>query len=161
MGFLTQEELHCILNYDRDTGLFTWKNPVLRSRFKSGDHAGSAHSDGLHYRIVVKGREYMAHQLAWLYVYGELVFGLDHIDRNGLNNKISNIRKATKADQSANQVHRGIRKQKNGRWEARIMRGGKRESLGSYQTQHDAEQSYRRRHAELNKDFSPYHGAHS
>ena len=77
---LTQERLHEVLNYDPDTGIFTWKERPIET-FKTvgagntwntryaGTVAGSKDKDGY---IVVRigGKRYFAHRLAFLYVHG-------------------------------------------------------------------------------------------
>ena len=90
---LTQEYLKSILDYDLDTGIFTWKiNKAKRTNI--GDIAGW--SDNGYREIEINDKKYKAHRLAWLYVYGEMPKKLiDHVDGNRSNNKISNLREAT------------------------------------------------------------------
>ena len=97
---LTQEYLKSILDYDLDTGVFTWKVNKSQST-KAGDVAGWV-CDG--YRgIEINNKGYKAHRLAWLYVYGEMPKNLiDHIDNNRSNNRISNLREATYQSNSEN-----------------------------------------------------------
>jgi hypothetical protein len=97
---LSQEYLKSILDYDFDTGIFTWK--VNKSkRTKIGDVAGWLYNG---YReIEINNQKYKAHRLAWLYVNGEMPKNLiDHIDGNRSNNKISNLREATYQANSEN-----------------------------------------------------------
>ncbi len=62
---LTQEELHADLNYDPETGVFTRRF----SRGRAGEEAGTVNGSG--YReIRVRTQRYLAHRLAWFYVYG-------------------------------------------------------------------------------------------
>jgi len=97
---LTQEYLKSILDYDLDTGIFTWKVSKA-NRTKVGDVAGWSYNG---YReIEINNKAYKAHRLAWLYVYGEMPKNLvDHIDGNRSNNKISNLREATYQENSEN-----------------------------------------------------------
>lgn len=92
---LTQEYLKSILHYDPESGAFTWINSGRRGW--RGKPAGSLfnlkRSRTSYLRIKIKNKNYLAHRLAWLYMYGEMPDSiLDHIDENGLNNSISNIR---------------------------------------------------------------------
>ena len=97
---LTQEYLKSILDYDLDTGIFTWKVSKA-NRTKVGDVAGWSYNG---YReIEINNKAYKAHRLAWLYVYGEMPKKLiDHVDGNRSNNKISNLREATYQENSEN-----------------------------------------------------------
>ncbi len=97
---LTQEYLKSILDYNLDTGIFTWKvNKAQRT--KIGDVAGWL-SNG-YTKIEINNNSYNAHRLAWLYVYGKLPENLvDHIDGNRSNNKISNLRESTYQTNSQN-----------------------------------------------------------
>lgn len=65
---LTAEQLRDVLNYDPETGLFTWRK-MSRRHWLLGTIAGAQHSGG-YVRIYVNGREYYGHRLAWLYVHG-------------------------------------------------------------------------------------------
>lgn len=97
---LSQEYLKSILDYDLDTGIFTWK--VNKSqRTKIGDVAGWLYNG---YReIEIDNKKYKAHRLAWLYVNGGMPKNLiDHIDGNRSNNKISNLREATYQENNEN-----------------------------------------------------------
>ena len=97
---LTQEYLKSILDYDLDTGVFTWK--VNKSkRAKAGDVAGWIYNG--YWEIEIDHKKYKAHRLAWLYVYGEMPKNLiDHIDNDRSNNRISNLREATYQTNSEN-----------------------------------------------------------
>lgn len=102
---LTQERLKDLLDYDSNTGLFTWR--VYRARgAKIGQTAGS-YSDTGYIDIRVDGRLYRAHRLAWLYLHGYFPENdIDHIDRVKINNKASNLRVVSK---SCNSRNTGIR----------------------------------------------------
>jgi hypothetical protein len=44
----------------------------------------------------------LAHQLAWMYVYGYFPKEMDHIDRDPLNNRFTNLRDITHSNNSVN-----------------------------------------------------------
>lgn len=114
-----------LLNYDRATGLFNWKNDMSHA-VKGGDLAGSIDKGNgylnlqlsRHKKVVkVKG-----HRLAWFMVHGSAPkFSLDHIDGNKANNRIENLREATdQQNQSNRSCHR------NGfLWGTNRIQGGK------------------------------------
>ena len=89
---VTQEHLKFILDYNPDTGIFTWINPNKYSKQKFGDIAGSVDGKGyIHIRI--DGSRYKAHRLAWIYMYGiEPKDQIDHINNIKTDNKIKNLR---------------------------------------------------------------------
>ena len=90
----TQKQLKQILKYDPKTGEFIWK--VNRSsNARAGSVAGTLNNGYI--QIMISGKIYYAHHLVWLYVYGYLPeHEIDHIDRNKSNNKINNLRHATR-----------------------------------------------------------------
>ena len=132
----SSDELKELLIYNKETGIFTWK----QGRF-SGKQAGFTRSDG-YVQIKVKNKPYLAHRLAWLYVTGAfpLLF-IDHIDHNKDNNVFTNLREVTKAENCQNVERKGIRKRQE-RYDARIMVNGQSKFLGSFDTEDEAKQAY-------------------
>lgn len=154
LGSITVERLRELFTYDPYTGDFT-RRKVTHNRFKVGEKAGFLNATG-RWELGIDGKWYLAHRLAWLYVYGvwpsELI---DHIDSNPLNNSISNLREATPAQNKANSRVsknnvlgvKGVRLQikgKNGtpRYRARIRVNGKLIHLGYFDTSEKASQAY-------------------
>lgn len=87
--------LRKLLSYNRGTGLFRWKVRPRLGKVKIGDVAGGAHHQG-YIHVTINRRKYLAHRLAWLYVYGEWPqHEIDHLDGNRSNNKIKNLREAS------------------------------------------------------------------
>jgi AP2 domain/HNH endonuclease len=86
----------------------------------------------------------------------------DHKDCNGLNNKLSNLRVATSAQNQFNQRLRkdnksgvkGVYWCKRGkRWRAQIRVNGKHIYLGSYTDKNDAAAAYAKASAEMHGEF--------
>ena len=141
---LTLERLKEALSYDAETGIFTWKT-FGGPRATIGTVAGAIRKRG--YRLIcIDGGQYKASRLAWLYVYGEWPEGyLDHINGIKHDDRLSNLRKATIADNSANKVGtgpsgvKGVYKTSCGKfYQVSIMRHGKQKYLGTYKTLEEA-----------------------
>jgi HNH endonuclease len=144
---MTPERLRELLSYDEHTGEFL--RLVDRGRERAGTMAGTINSRG--YRCIKIDRKlYKAHRLAWLYMTGSWPSAeIDHIDVNPSNNRFSNLRLATRAQNSMNKKvqlnntcgFKGVRK--NGtRWEARIRIEGQLVSIGQFVTPEMAHGAY-------------------
>ena len=146
---LTAERLRAVLDYDRDSGVFTWRLRISR-KIRVGSIAGNIMRNG-YVQLMIDGRNYMAHRLAWLYVYGcwpQKV--IDHIDGNPTNNRISNLRDVTQRENTENQRHPrsnnavgllGVCRNKH-RWRATIQSCGRWRHLGTFDTPEEAHSAY-------------------
>lgn len=95
MNTLTQERLKTLLHYDPDTGVFTYA--CARPKVRVGAEAGHTHAGHGYRQIKIDGKLYLAHRLAWLYVYGEWPTELlDHVNRNRVDNRLCNLRSSDK-----------------------------------------------------------------
>jgi hypothetical protein len=153
---LTQEKLMQFVTYEPETGIFRWKFAVNYS-IKPGDRAGCQQNHG--YRSISIDRERcLEHRLAWLYVYGEHPAGyIDHINGDRTDNRIENLRPASKIENGWNRAnnsnntsgHKGVYKVKTGRqknhdrFAAVVNVGGRRVTLGHYETEAEAIAAYR------------------
>lgn len=147
---LTAERLREVLNYDPETGVFTWK---IRSSRRShiGSIAGTKEVLG-YWCIEFEGGRYKGHRLAWLYIYGKWpLLQVDHINGVRCDNRISNLREATRAENQQNrkitegggQFSKGTHcNKRTGRWEASISVDGTRLHLGTFDTQEEAHKAY-------------------
>lgn len=103
---LTQKYLKSILDYNPETGIFTWIKR-LSMNTKVMEVAGTIGSDG-YTRIAISGRAYSAHRLAWLYVYDHFPkTQIDHINLKKSDNSINNLRLASASN---NQRNKGLMK---------------------------------------------------
>jgi len=89
---LSQDLLHELFEY-RD-GLLLWKRG--RGGMKVGDEAGYLTDNG--YKVVsINKKDYRVHRVIFMLFNGSLQGDIDHIDGNRLNNKIENLRQATRS----------------------------------------------------------------
>lgn len=153
---LTVERLKELLEYNLDTGVFTWKVPRGRG-MGAGSIAGS--SNKYNYRqIGVDGKLYLAHRLAWLYVHGKWPDnGLDHINGDNQDNRISNLRDVDHVVNSQNQRKASRNSssgllgafKKDSHWISQIQVNGKIVRLGTFLTPEEAHQAYLKAKREL------------
>lgn len=159
---LTRLELMETLDYNPETGIFVWKKRNCQRR-KTGDIAGSIRKDG-RVTITIKYSAYLAHRLAWLFTYGEWPeFEIDHINLNPNDNRISNLRKASHAENKWNTTVRknnklGIKgvsldKKKN-KYQAVFTRNRERIWLGYFNTPEEAAKVYKDAVIRYNGEFA-------
>lgn len=178
---ITPELLRDLLEYEPETGTLFWKPRPLsmfekdwhvkqwNTRF-AGNEAGSIYkhkTSKTPYRSVrVSGIGVFAHRVAWAIHFGKWPAGeIDHINGNGLDNRIENLRDVPHADNAKNRRRPsdnksdviGVHKHTaTGKWRAAIRANGKLKHLGSYRNKSGAIAA--RKAAEREYGFHPNHG---
>lgn len=111
-------------NYDTETGVLTWSQTRNGRGCIEGRVAGAITHGGRYRTVVVLGKRYYCHRLAWEIVNGPIPSGLciDHIDGNGLNNRIANLRVVTLSDNQRNR--RMVKTNKTGIQGVHPFKGG-------------------------------------
>jgi hypothetical protein len=135
-----------LLLYDPCTGVFRWR--VRRaSNALPKNIAGCVSSIGYRY-VTIDRKRYLAHRLAWFYVTGKWpIAQIDHCNGDGLDNRLSNLREATRAQNGYNRKAtnaksgiRGVRwHPEKHKWQAYIKRPGRQHHIGYYNTSLAAE----------------------
>lgn len=179
---ISVEELRRMLRYEPDTGRLFWlpRTPGMFSY--SGGHtrehscakwnaqfAGSeafTHTMPNGYRQGrVNRRAYLAHRVAWAIHHGSWPKMIDHRDGNRANNRIDNLREATRAENAINSkkqsrptssAHRGVcLPTRTGRWVAYLTINGRRVHLGTFESEADAAAARSAAEIAAYGDFSP------
>jgi hypothetical protein len=180
--------LRQLLRYEAETGKLFWlerkdhhfdnnmsqKSSLIRAKMWNSKNANNEaftcfsrkHSAGKVYKTgAIFGITYMAHRVAWSLHYGrEPELFIDHIDGNGLNNRISNLRSVSHIQNMKNQKLRETNTsgvcgvswsngRKNGFWVARI--GNKH--IGCYSKFEDAVKA--RHEASIASGYHQNHGS--
>ena len=101
---VTQQDLFDRFEYNPETGLFTYAVAPYKKAQLLGQVAGSLTNNG-YISIMINKVHYLAHRLAWLYVYGDFPEMIDHINRDKSDNRIANLRICTTASNQHNTTH--------------------------------------------------------
>ncbi|QIG75061.1 HNH endonuclease protein [Rhizobium phage RHph_I3_18] len=158
---LNAEQVRHLFNYDPQTGIFTWRNHPKAPSWV-GKRAGSRRPDGYR-QILILGRLYLEHRIAWLFVTGEFPpQEIDHIDQNPSNNALSNLRPASR---ELNEVNKGLQKNNTSgyrgvswsnqyqKWRASLWHHGKNKYLGAYDDKEEAYAAYCAAAKQLSGEF--------
>lgn len=145
-----QTLLKSLLDYDQETGVFVWKQSRGGTAV-AGSVAGGIQLNGYRY-IPFKGKPTGAHRLAWLYTYGEMPSGdVDHINRDRDDNRIDNLRCATRSENMRNSIRKRTESsplqgvcfdKQHQRWLACITSNYKQIHLGRFDTAEEAHAAY-------------------
>jgi hypothetical protein len=147
-GPLTHAELTRLFDYDPETGVFTAR--VARHSVRIGAKAGCVAPDG-YIQISVYGKKYKAHRLAWFYMYGCWPSEIDHINLDKIDNRFSNLREATNAQQNSNRPaqrnnacgKKGVHFAKHAsKWRAQIMKDKRFIHIGYFDSIEAAHRAY-------------------
>lgn len=155
---ITAERLREVVTYSEVTGEFFTKIP--RQGIRPKQPLGHVDKNGYR-RIMVEGHRHLAHRLAWLYVHGTFPPGnLDHINGDQDDNRIANLRQATRSQNSANTRPKnptGLKGAHYNRfrnyWQSYIRIGGKSRFLGRFDTPEQAHAAYMQAARDIHGDF--------
>ena len=172
---VTPANVQELLDYDAETGSFAWKPRDLKWFTDKGGrytakwcqtnfnhkHAGKAAltavSDTGYNTGGILGHVFSAHRVAWAHVHGCWPNGeLDHINRDRQDNRISNLRLATKALNGHNRTPRGSSRYSGvswyapqEKWKASVAKDGVFYYLGYFESEEEAARTRDKKAVEL------------
>lgn len=177
----SKEYLDECLDYNKDTGVFTWKKrpvshfvsdhgyAVWNARYagKIAGRTSETRAGKIYNQISINKKLIYSHRIAWLISYGYIddSMQIDHIDGNGGNNSLVNLRLVTENENAKNKsipsnntsgcvgVSFLNREQK---WRSRINFNGKEITLGLFINKDDAVKA--RKDAEKRYGYHENHG---
>lgn len=156
-NLISQERLKQVLWYDQESGVFRWRCS-LNNKTKAWQIAGVKLPKG-YIHIGIDKKMYLAHRLAWLYVHGQMpLHEIDHLNQTTSDNRICNLRLATRKQNSENRNVflnnktgcRGVSFHKaSNKYRAQVRHSGKTIHLGLFKTIEEASQVARAKRLEL------------
>lgn len=144
---MNQERVRHLFDYDPESGLLTWKNPKYPAYI--GREVGAKGDKG--YRIVtVDGRIEYVHRVIWVHAIGDLPETIDHKNRDKSDNRLANLRAASRSQNNANRPmskkadlpHGVCRVSYSSTFRASIKVNRKTIHLGSFATADEAANAY-------------------
>lgn len=171
MAIPDQPYLHECFDYCSESGALTWKRRP-RSHFdkerswkawnaRFPDRRADQPDGRGYFQVKINGKKHLSHRVIFVMIYGVVPQFIDHVNGDKSNNSISNLRPATKQQNSWN-----ARRKSNGstefkgvspigsRWRATICIGGKLEEIGRFDSPIEAANAYDARAVELFGEFA-------
>lgn len=152
-----------LLHYNPETGVWTWLNPSLVNKKPINAEAGTISVHG--YRIItIAGTKYRASRLAWFYMTGEWPTDeMDHIDRNGVNDRWTNLRIVSRSENALNRDvqsnnasgARGVHwDETRSKWFVQVKKDNINHFIGRFDDFDEAIEARDRASAELHGEFA-------
>jgi hypothetical protein len=135
---ITKERLKEMFDY-RDGELIRKKTTSRLG--KAGQVAGTKCESTGYVHVGISGKHYLVHRLIFLYHHGNLPEFIDHINGNSMDNRIENLRQASKHENCRNRtLHKNNRSgcknvawmKANKTWSVSLYVGGKKKHVGYF-----------------------------
>lgn len=164
----SQDEIKELFDYDSETGVLTWRprpetSGVLRHWNKryAGKPAGGSDGYNGYITVLIHKKKYPIHRIIWIYCNGptsaEVV---DHINGMRTDNRIANLREATKMENNRHRSRkkdRGYYFNKNAKlWHVRICTDYNKVHVGYYPDENTAREAYLKAKQIHHGQFSGY-----
>jgi hypothetical protein len=140
---VTVQRLRELFIYDPETGAVTRK--------RDGEVCGSRGGER-YIRALVDGKMFYVHRIVFALHFGFMPDRVDHRDGDKRNNRPSNLRECTQAENTCNRgkTEAGFSSQFKGvhfeaqtqKWRAEIKKNGKQRKLGRFDTEEEAAEAY-------------------
>jgi hypothetical protein len=156
---ITQERVRELFDYQ--DGKLVWKKRT-GPRSNPNQAVGSLMPQG-YLRVKFDKKNYLVHRLVYLWHTGEMPVFIDHKDQNKSNNKIENLRPATKGQNNCNTKLRKDNKsgfcgvywhKVAGAWSAEISVNMKKKRIGFFGNQEEAALAYNEAAIRLHGEFA-------
>lgn len=152
--------LRSLFRIDYETGALVRNISTYRAR--NGARAGHILNNG-YLAVSVIGTRALVHRVVWAIHFGEWPSGdIDHIDNDKTNNRISNLRIATRSENGMNTrlrrdnstgVKSVVYNKRNMNYRARLVKEHKAIEVGSFATIQDAEKAVKLARKKIHGDF--------
>jgi hypothetical protein len=146
------DRLHELFQPQFTRGQLVWRQS--RGKAKAGKIAGALGTNG-YTKVQIEGRTFLAHRLLYAMYHGvdPGSFEVDHVDLDRTDNRASNLRLASRAQNSQNVPcsRRGLKgayrntsatSKESKPWVSTITASGVRTFLGMFDTEEEAHQAY-------------------
>ncbi len=153
---MTREEALRLFDYDASTGELRW-----RAGRRAGRVAGSKNKLGY---VALKGS--YGHRIIWLMVYGEWPSEIDHANGQPDDNRLTNLRLATRSQNNTNRPmppsksgFRGVYKDSrnpDNPWVAKVVKNRKQYHVGTFPTPELAYAAYCKAADSLHGEFARF-----
>jgi len=155
VNVVTRESVLAAFEVDAEKGRLFWKNPTKYHPRVKGAEAGCARKQSRgqlrYWYVKIGGRSFKRAHLVFLACVGRAPRGVvDHINGNSMDDRISNLREATRTENARNHgayrktsgLPTGVKKLGDGRFQARITVNKKTLSLGVFSSAEAAAARY-------------------